>query len=58
MPLTMTVSDSESLSLVEFHRRKQTLDFDENLDMILSRKRMTLLFKIIMQWRCIAKKHI
>ena len=37
-------------------QRLETLDHDEQLQMIRIRKQMTLLYKIMFQWRLLAKK--
>lgn len=39
-----------------FDKNRQTLEATEHLDMILTRRRMTLLYKILVQWRALSQR--
>ena len=34
-----------------FEKTRQTLDLSEQIEMVVTRKRLTLLYKIVMAWR-------
>lgn len=55
--MNSNIDDYLNSSRVGMERSRQTLDISEHFEMLFTRKRMTLMYQVLMAWSSLARRN-